>query len=396
MANKRNHEWPQASAWDGYFTQDKAGGTTQRVDPSLVFARLREEGFLVNPVETVRFALNHAPTDHITSMTYWSQVSKCLRVQGLESGTELELGRELWIRVKNTTGSTLTNGTVISVQSGVDGLTDTVATVVRAISTIKTSCTTLALVTADILDGEEGEATNYGYVRGINTSDLSLGPVYVSPTDPGKLTNTEPGFPNYSARVGVVLKVHATDGIILADPDTDPQFSGGTAVISGGETFPLLMGNSAYSFSLGTNQWGYHSGLFIPKAPIVVSQLSVMCLQVGDFYSMRAGIYSRSTGPNNEDQLLVQTDLRTSALAIGVNTLTLESSLALLPNTEYMLALQISANGTQLAFSNNPTLNPNVPNHFGRADNNPGDPAPGMISSVPYSITADRPWIGVS
>lgn len=46
MANKRNYEWPQASAWDGYFTQDKVGGTTQRVDPSLVFDRLRAEGFI--------------------------------------------------------------------------------------------------------------------------------------------------------------------------------------------------------------------------------------------------------------------------------------------------------------------------------------------------------------
>ena len=46
MANKRNYEWPQASVWDGYFTQDKVGGTTQRVDPSLVFDRLRTEGFI--------------------------------------------------------------------------------------------------------------------------------------------------------------------------------------------------------------------------------------------------------------------------------------------------------------------------------------------------------------
>ena len=45
MANKRNYEWPQASAWDGYFTQDRPGGITQRVDPSLVFDRLRAEGF---------------------------------------------------------------------------------------------------------------------------------------------------------------------------------------------------------------------------------------------------------------------------------------------------------------------------------------------------------------
>ena len=45
MVNKCNYEWPQASAWDNYSTQDKVGGTTQRVDPSLVFDRLRAEGF---------------------------------------------------------------------------------------------------------------------------------------------------------------------------------------------------------------------------------------------------------------------------------------------------------------------------------------------------------------
>ena len=51
MANKRNYEWPQATAWDGYFTQDKSGGTTQRVDPSLVFGRLRAEGFQVKAIK---------------------------------------------------------------------------------------------------------------------------------------------------------------------------------------------------------------------------------------------------------------------------------------------------------------------------------------------------------
>lgn len=46
MANKRNFEWPQATIWDGFFTQDKSGGVTQRVDPATVFARLLTEGFL--------------------------------------------------------------------------------------------------------------------------------------------------------------------------------------------------------------------------------------------------------------------------------------------------------------------------------------------------------------
>ena len=46
MSNRRNHEWPQASAWDGFFTQDKAGGVTERVDPQLVKDTLRAAGFL--------------------------------------------------------------------------------------------------------------------------------------------------------------------------------------------------------------------------------------------------------------------------------------------------------------------------------------------------------------
>lgn len=46
MAQKRNYEWPQATAWDGFFTQDKLGGVTQRVDPATVMERLENEGFL--------------------------------------------------------------------------------------------------------------------------------------------------------------------------------------------------------------------------------------------------------------------------------------------------------------------------------------------------------------
>lgn len=47
---KRNFEWEQASIWDGFFTQDKPGGVTQRVDPETVFARLQAEGFLLDSI----------------------------------------------------------------------------------------------------------------------------------------------------------------------------------------------------------------------------------------------------------------------------------------------------------------------------------------------------------
>ena len=68
MANKRNYEWPQASAWDGYFTQDKVGGTTQRVDPSLVFDRLRTEGFIDG--DGVDYKISSAVQNLQTELTF--------------------------------------------------------------------------------------------------------------------------------------------------------------------------------------------------------------------------------------------------------------------------------------------------------------------------------------
>lgn len=44
MANKRNYEWALASVIDGFFTQDKAGGVTQRVPFSLIVSSIQGQG----------------------------------------------------------------------------------------------------------------------------------------------------------------------------------------------------------------------------------------------------------------------------------------------------------------------------------------------------------------
>ena len=51
---KRNYEWPLATTWDGFFTQDKPGGTTQRVPKELVLNTLNSSGWLVRSIESFR------------------------------------------------------------------------------------------------------------------------------------------------------------------------------------------------------------------------------------------------------------------------------------------------------------------------------------------------------
>ena len=45
MADKRNYEWPDASTYNGYITQDKSGGITERVSVTQVENRLVADGF---------------------------------------------------------------------------------------------------------------------------------------------------------------------------------------------------------------------------------------------------------------------------------------------------------------------------------------------------------------
>lgn len=75
----------------------------------------------------------------------------------------------------------------------------------------------LWLATMDIPDASIGIATKFGLVRDIDTSALSLGDVWLSPTTPGALTSIRPSFPDYAIKVGGCLNVNATTGIIGVD-----------------------------------------------------------------------------------------------------------------------------------------------------------------------------------
>ena len=94
MANKRNYEWPQASSWDGYFTQDKVGGTTQRVDPSLVFDRLRAEGFINEEYvdNTISSAVQNLQTELDAKQDAFTKVDEGASIAGSTATVSIEQG----------------------------------------------------------------------------------------------------------------------------------------------------------------------------------------------------------------------------------------------------------------------------------------------------------------
>lgn len=115
-------------------------------------------------------------------------------------------------QVRNTTGATLTKGTVVYI-SGASGNKPTVS---KAIATAdSTSAQTFGLVQADISNNSNGYVVCVGDIAGLNTSAFEEGvQLYLSSTTAGTYTSTKQYAPNHLVYIGVVTRSHPTQGEI--------------------------------------------------------------------------------------------------------------------------------------------------------------------------------------
>jgi hypothetical protein len=170
-------------------------------------------GMTGNPITDVSyidFDITATPGDGPEGRVKWNADDHTIDVTtGL--GPVLQLGQEFVFKVYNNTGAELTDGKVVHPTGGVTA--DGTPHVAYAQADNFLNCFgTLAVVTSTIAIGEYGLATRSGKVRGINTSGLSTGFVYLDAAVAGDLTNTAPAFPNYSLLIGGVGVVGVEDG----------------------------------------------------------------------------------------------------------------------------------------------------------------------------------------
>lgn len=116
-------------------------------------------------------------------------------------------------QVRNTTGATLTKGTVVYIS----GATGQIPTVSKAVaSSDAASAQTLGMVTADIANSSNGNVTIIGLITNIDTSAYTDGAqLYLSGTTAGALTATKPSAPTHLVYVAVVEYAHATQGKVF-------------------------------------------------------------------------------------------------------------------------------------------------------------------------------------
>ena len=117
------------------------------------------------------------------------------------------------VQVRNTTGATLTKGTVVYMS----GATGQIPTVSKALATSDaTSAQSLGMMTADLANNANGYVTIIGLLTGIDTSAFTDGAqLYLSGTTAGTYTSTKTYAPVHLVYVGVVEHAHPTQGKIF-------------------------------------------------------------------------------------------------------------------------------------------------------------------------------------
>ena len=137
----------------------------------------------------------------------------------LQNGVTLQLGQENNRLVRNNTGATISNGTVL-IATGSLGASGRI-TVGPATGLFDGAKNIYGIATQDILNGADGYCTIEGKVRGINTSGSTVGEtwtdgqiLYVKPNDNGRLTNVEPAYGELKVSIAKVIHAHATNGLL--------------------------------------------------------------------------------------------------------------------------------------------------------------------------------------
>ena len=154
---------------------------------------------------------------------YWDEDNGTLSL-GMHGGQVVQqIGLEEYFYVKNQTGTTILNGTVTYASGTLGASGRLLADLMIADGTIPYYFA-LGITTEDIVDGDDGYVTQFGLVRGINTTGSNGetwndGDVlYVSPTVAGTLTKFEPEAPNLRLQMAIVVSA-ATNGSIFVRPD---------------------------------------------------------------------------------------------------------------------------------------------------------------------------------
>jgi len=317
---------------------------------------------IIGPIQGIVFDTTHEHDSKDPGTLCWNSDDDTLNIQHT-GGVIQQIGQELYARVSNATGSTITSGTVVRFDgAAVNGEAYLEVAPFQA-NGIYPSLYALGVATQDIADGAKGVVTTWGKVRDINTTggaeNWVLGDIlYASPTTAGGLTKVKPTAPNNVVPVAAVLLVSATIGELFVRPTISQQESYGRFARTTTQTantvntgYPVVFDNTAIS-----------NGVVIgsPASQVVVSQSGFYQFDVSlevEATSNKGVIYVWFRKNGNGVPLSSRSNTITNGDVFTISS-TLQLSLAANDWIETVWA--VSAAGIQLSANASPAVGPSV------------------------------------
>ena len=167
----------------------------------------------ITGVDYVDFDTSHSTPSNSEGRLFYNNTFDALAFYTNDSNNTIVIGQELFQRVYNDTGSTVTAGKAVRFTDATAGGTPKIALADKSSAHVEN---TVGLVFSDIADAAYGFVSTYGLVEGIDTSGITAGArVHVGSN--GSLQETAPGYPDFAVDVGLCLVSDGTNGCILID-----------------------------------------------------------------------------------------------------------------------------------------------------------------------------------
>ena len=238
--------------------------------------------------------VNGGPFDHIDFIkdpTYvnqearlgWNATDETVNI-GMAYGVVQQVGQETYARVRNTTGSTIPNGTVVGF-AGAD--TDALLVAPYLADGSSPTLYILGIMTHDLPDsGDKGYCTTWGFVRDLDTSGFSVGDIlYASPSVAGGLTNVKPTAPDNVIPIAACVVSDATAGVIFVRPTIEQMKYYGVFAKTTSQGIAVI--NTAYALTFDS--------LRIGNGVVIGSPTSRIVVPTSGLYNFRADVQFTST-----------------------------------------------------------------------------------------------------
>lgn len=194
--------------------------------------------WIQNDLSTEKLSTNEIQFDptidipvHSEGLLFYDKENKTLSLFNDEANVLLQVGQESYIRIKNISGSTISNGKACYLSGVSDGLpTIDLANAASA----ATALATIGIATHDIPHNSTGYITSSGLVRDIDTSAGTPGCLlYLSDTVDGGIVCDAPVSPSYLIQLGQAVIIDAVNGTAQVSVDIGSNTSDVIKIFNG-------------------------------------------------------------------------------------------------------------------------------------------------------------------